>query len=509
MVAVLRDRPLRLEPRPDTPDLSAAALAPRPQAPPWGPIEPALTRPEVKPAVRATPARSAAAVGAWWGRRLLTSVKGALLGATTALMMAGAPLARAAPSGTIGPGPSEPARGAGRGGPRRPKALVFVGMNPGAEGEAKTLARWSATQVIFIGPGRVQDQVLVGGKAVDLATADGRATFARALALPEAAQAQLTALLAGADRWGRDELARLARVFAEAEHGDTTLERLVLSGHSLGPAVWGDDNGELSWRSLATLAQLFPQAARQVEDVAVAACYAGGESQVRQFQAIFPNLQTFWGYHGSAPGAASGSVWHLKRWEAQTRGSTDAHLDRRAVAHLRKGGNVATWTASRGYDNGAEPAALTSLRDSYARTLGVVDRYRTGELEMADPGAGPLRSHYENLQRLLQRGDLPAEERPPLEAEREEVIRLIYYRRVAGYFEAEHRATFDRAFEALGLERPDFAKLSRKDALAAIGQFELRAQHTPGAGPAVQEARALLVRGLRDMRPERIPQAWL
>lgn len=456
-----------------------------------GPLAPSLTRPTTPP-VRAVP-RAPAAMGAWWGQRLFGSVKGALLGAAAALLATGISTARAA---------GGEARGTR-------KELVFVGMNPGAEREANTLKGWSPTGVAFVGPARIQDHALVNGKLVDLAGAPGREAFARALGLSTEKQAKLTALLEKTDRWGRDELARLARVFAEGEHGDRVIERIVLSGHSLGTGIWGDDNGEISWANLAELAEVFPKAARQVEDLAVAACYAGGEAQAQRFKAIFPHLKTFWGYQGSAPGAASGSVWHLKRWEAQTRGPTDTKLDRKAVAGLRKGENVATWSASRGYDDGRAPAPLASLRANYQVTVGMVDRYRTGELEMANPGAGPLRRHYENLQRLLQRADLPAEERPQLDAERQEVIRLIYYRRVAGYFEAEHGATLDRAFESLGLERPDFAKLPRRDALVAITHFDLAAQSQTGLSPVVREAQALLVHGLRDMRAERIPQAWL
>ena len=53
---------------------------------------------------------------------------------------------------------------------------------------------------------------------------------------------------------------------------------------------------------------------------------------------------------------------------------------------------------------------------------------------------------------------------------------------------------------------PDFARLSRKDALGAINDFEqlARTKH----GPAVDKALELL-RGLRDLDRRVIPNEWV
>lgn len=439
--------------------------------------------------------KTPSALGRWWGRVVRGPVvKATLLGASSFLLTFGAPLAsprraNAAPSAA------------------KKREVVFLGFNPGAKHEATKLGEWAPEGVAFVGPARLQDRALVDGRLVDLSGEGGRAAFAERLDLPAEARAKLVHALEITDAGGRDEVARLARLFAEAERGDRVIERLVLSGHSLGAGLWGDDNGEMSWKALEALTQAFPKAARQVEDVLVAACYAGGRTQMNRFRAMFPRVKSLWGYAGSAPGAYSGSVWHMKRWERQTRGPGDDRLDRSEVAHLRKGDNVAIWTRGRGFDDGRTKRPLSQLRDDYARTRDLVPLFLSGAQQVRDPGRGPLREHYGNLQALLQRPELPEAERPPLEAEREMVIRLLYYGRVARYFEEAHAPALDRAYEALDRDRPDFSRLSREDALAEILALERAAAASDR--PEVAHAARLLTEGLRDLEPERIPSAWL
>lgn len=436
--------------------------------------------------------KTPSALGAWWGRFTeRPAVRAVVLGLSGFAMAIGGSLASAKPA------QAKPKR----------REIVMLGMNAGAKHEAKSLRKYAREGVALAGPSRLQDRALVDGRIVDLATDRGRAAFAASLGLPAPTRAAVTKLLANTEEWGKDEMARLVRLFAEAERGDRAIERMILSGHSLGTGVWGDDNGEIGWADLAALARTFPKAARQVEDLMVSACYAGGRTQANRLKAIFPRLKTLWGYHGSAPGAYSGAVWHLKAWEKQTRGAGEP--DRKGVAHLRKGKSVATWSETRGYDDGKPKAPLTRLRADYARTRDLVPLYVSGQRTMANPGRAPLREHYGNLQRLLQRPETPDAERADLETERDLVIRLIYYPLVAQRFTAHHAATVTSAYEDLGLEAPDFAQLSRKAALAAVQRFARAADQAETQTDDVREARALLTEGLRDLDPERIPSGWL
>lgn len=437
--------------------------------------------------------KSSAELGSWWGR-VATSrvVKAVMLGASGLLFSVGAQATTLRRAGTIQP-------------PNR--QIVFVGMNAGAQYESGKLKQWTKDGVALVSTAKVQDHVLVDGKLLDLSTAPGQEKLATSLGLDTVGTAHLLKAfdLTGAD--GRDEVAQLATLFAEAEHGERVIERLVLSGHSLGSELWGDDNGEISWKVLGAIAKAFPEAARQVEDVMVAACYAGGRTQMEEFKSIFPKAKSLWGYSGTAPGSASGSVWHMKRWEKQTRGEGDAKIDRGAVLHLRKGDNVAVWTESKGYDDGQVKAPMSRLRADYNRTRDITPLFLSGERQVEHTGRGPLREHYGNLQRLLQRTELPAAERAPLLEERKMVIRLIYYKRVSGYFAKTHKQTLSQAFEAVGLKAPDFAKLSRKAALQAIRTFEQAATHN--TDPQVKQAGSLLTEGLRDLSADKIPSAWL
>lgn len=436
--------------------------------------------------------KTPSSLGRWWGRvRATPVVKATLLGASSFLVAFGAQI------GTV-----NRAFGA------KPKAkVVFLGMNGGAKYEATNLGKWAPEGVTFIGPRKLQDRALVGGKLVDLATEDGRLAFARSLGLSGPATAQLQQTLAMTEDWGRDEMAQLARVFAEAERGERSIERLVLSGHSLGAGLWGDDNGEISWKALQSLCETFPSAARQVKDVMVAACYAGGRTQMERFKVMFPKVQSLWGYSGSAPGSASGSIWHMKRWEAQTRGQRAPTVNRASVQHLRKGENVAVWTEAKGYDNGQPKRPLAAQMSDYARTRDLVPLYLSGAKQMTNPGQGPLREHYNNLQSLLQNPELPEAERAPLNHERALVIRLIYYPRVATYFAETHGEAINRAYRLVDRPAPNWSQLSRAQALAEILAFQRASANAPE--PAVAQIEALLTEGLRDLSPERIPSAWL
>lgn len=279
-------------------------------------------------------------------------------GAARAILM-GASVGSVLPAmvGVVHAAPAEVARPQGR-------SIVMLGMNPGSRHEATELrATVGPDAVTFLGL-TAQDRITVNGATYDLATEAGRTGFVATLSLrPDTARA-LTEVLAKTSDKAKDEMAQLAQVFAQAEKGQRTLSRLLVSGHSLGSAVWGDDNGWVQFDGLAKLLLLFPRAAGQVEHLMFSACYTGGESNVAVIRQMFPNLKSLWAYDGSSPGSYSGAVPHIRRWEAGTRtGSTPT---RDAVRGIRKGEFVAVWTAARGYDNGSVVATpLVSDRNAY------------------------------------------------------------------------------------------------------------------------------------------------
>jgi hypothetical protein len=284
---------------------------------------------------------------------------------------------------------------------------------------------------------------------------------------------------------------------------------MVMSGHSVGSGVWGDGNGTLSYDDLAKLGAIFPRAVGQIEDLMIAACYNGSEQGMERLRAIFPNLKTLWAYDGSAPGSVSGAVPHIMRWERGTRGVSSDNLTRDAARNTRKGENVAVWTATRGYDNGQPPRPLEDVRADYNGSRAVVAEFERGDQVVVNPGEGALRDHYNNIQRLIGRRDLPPNERAALRTERDHVIRLIYYKNVSGLFQATHKATIDAGFRELGLGAPDFGTMSRKDALAKIAEFDAQVAARGDVSRTVRYLSTILHGGLVDLSPAHVPDGWI
>ncbi|MCA2981128.1 MAG: LysM peptidoglycan-binding domain-containing protein [Myxococcaceae bacterium] len=397
--------------------------------------------------------------------------------------------------------------------PRTNNDVVHFGVNEGASHEVSSL-RQRGVNVTSIKDGAVDDRITTrdanGTTATHkLDTAEGARSFALTLGLPAEQTAKVADVLQHAGGDIRDELAQLAQVWAQAERGGQMPSRMVLSGHSTGRSVWGDGNGSLEFGTLAKLADAMPRAARSVQDLHLSACYSGGQGLMEQYRSIFPNAKTIWAYTGSAPGAHSGATTHLSRWEQATRGDVGA-LDRALAERTRKGENVAVWSADRGYLDGRPPAPLAQVRDDVEAGRPTFERFSRGDEAVSNPGAGPLREHYNQIQRLLQHPDLPRADRPAIEVQRDAAIRLLYFtKHVAPRFQAAHAGTVSEGFGSLGLQAPDFSTLSRADAMRVVAAFEQKARSTSPLPSAAQRLLPLLTDGLRDLKAAQIPDSWI
>ena len=386
--------------------------------------------------------------------------------------------------------------------------ILHVGMNRGGLHEANQLRRIARGRVSGIQDTAVDDRVTLHGRTFDLTQRAEARAFARALGLPESQANRVGDIIHGASSDGRDELAQLAQAWAIGEAGGTIPSRLVLSGHSIGNSVWGDDNGSMRFSDIVALAQAMPAAAAQVEDLHLSACYCAGQANVTLFQSAFPNMQTAWLYEGSAPGAHSGATIHQRAWERATRGRV-SNLGIGVAGTSRKSQNVAVWSRVGGYQQ-PSTQTLAEARAAFAASSGVFDPYFRGDRAVSNPQTGELRDHYNNVQALLQRSDLPASERPGLEQQRDQTIRLLYYGHVRERFASEYRARLEAGYAALGQTTPDFARMSRADAMASIRSLrrDINARGT-GAPRAARQALDLLESGLRDLDPARVPQHWI
>lgn len=388
-------------------------------------------------------------------------------------------------------------------------SILYVGMNPNSTYEDRALKATGA-KVTAIHDAAVPDHVKgPDGTTYDLSTQEGAAAFAATFKLSEEQTAEVANAIYSAYDDARDEIGQIAQVWAAAERGEPMPSRLVLSGHSVGQGVWGEENGTLTLDSLGRLADVMPEAARQVEDLHIAGCYSGGAYAMERLRAIFPRVKTIWAYAGTAPAAGPGAAKHEQLWEQATRGSrTD--LDRAIAAHTAAGDHVAVWTVTRGYQDGHPVEDIASVRQDFDYWVSIFDQYFRGDEEMSSPQAGPLRDYYNALQALLQHPDLPADERPTLAARRDVTIRLIYYNATVRKQFAEHYAGAIReGFGALDLRVPDFASLSRGEALQWVDRF---AAALAAANPAPAAATALfpiLQNGLVQLEPTLIPDAWV
>jgi hypothetical protein len=414
------------------------------------------------------------------------------------------------PSGSATPTPP-PAPAAGWQ-PRSNNDVVLVGMNATSKHEVDSL-KGRGVNVTHVKDGAANDAITTGTGAAkkthDLKTKEGATAFALTLGLPAEQTAKIADVIQNAGDDARDEMAQIAQIWSTAEKGGQIPSRMVLSGHNVGSGTWGDDNGMLRFDDLGKLAEAMPKAARSVEDLHLSACYSGGEPLMQKYQGMFPNAKTIWAYTGSAPGSYSGATAHLSRWDTATRGTKES-LSLALAANTRKGENVAVWSKDAGYLDGSAPAPLAEVRDAVTGAESTFASFQSGAQKVADTQSGPLREYYNSVQRLLQHPELPASERAPLEARRDQTIRLIYYSKtVAPKFAEHHASAIREGFSAAGMTPPDFKTLSRADAMAQVKAFEEKLATMSPKPAAADRLLPLLTEGLRDLKPARIPEGWV
>jgi hypothetical protein len=120
----------------------------------------------------------------------------------------------------------------------------------------------------------------------------------------------------------RDELAQLAKLWGGVEHHVTTPPtRLILSGHSTGAGIYGEEHraDELPFVEIQALARAFPYASSKVEDLFISACNCAGQRDA--FKEVFPNLKTAEMYKGAGSSPTGpGAIRDINQWLAATIG---------------------------------------------------------------------------------------------------------------------------------------------------------------------------------------------
>ncbi len=392
----------------------------------------------------------------------------------------------------------------------RKNDVLFIGMNKYAQQEANTLTA-NGTKVSVIKDAKVDDTITVGTgkKAVtfDLKTDVGRKDFVKTLGLPAPQSAKIEDILKRAGSDTRDEFAQLAQAWAVGEKGGAVPGRLVLSGHSGGSSIYGDEsnftNGFFNRDLLTELAKTMPKAAAQVEDIALSACYCGGENTIMKWKEGFPNAKTMLAYADKSPSGSTetGSRAHLKAWDKATRGDVDS-LKPDTFKGLEKDKNVATWSVKNGYLTPGSKEKPEVVSKRIADFKPTYDSHFSGA--KVATSETELRAHYNDLQDLSSRPTTTPGDRAKLTEQIETTFRLMKYPKVKVNFQKAHGAEMKKAYEGLGLKAPDFSKLSRKDALAKVAEFEAAAAKQKPLSPAASQALAKLTKGLRDLTDQTV-----
>jgi hypothetical protein len=296
---------------------------------------------------------------------------------------------------------------------------------------------------------------------------------------------------------GRAVLARIALAWAPGEAGVSIPSRLVLSGHSSAGLLWGQ-HASFGYASLRALAEALPRAARQVEDVHISGCFTEREVQrSAEWVRAFPGLKTLWGYREYCPSTPTA---HLLDWESVTRGRASKIGESFMASHA----SATAWSVTGGIANASLPVA--ERRALVAEANGRFESYFDGTRRILHAHQPDADRDYAAYQMLAAAPDATPSERATASSRAAELLRLRFYeQRVRIEFAQSYGPAAGAALARLGLPPADFARLSRKDALALVALAVERAPAYPD--PATRRGLALLV-GLRDLRSDVITERF-
>jgi hypothetical protein len=385
-----------------------------------------------------------------------------------------------------------------------PSVTGYVGLNPAAGKEANQLRNATQQQVLVSLNNPEQEKKLEENPAVFDFVCDE-------LGISPLDDLErwdwATDVLLEADPNLREQLADMMRWFNQAERGDITLERLVLSGHSNGVEIWGDSAADaeskpgrmLVERDLGMIVKVFPTAAAQVQDIMFSACFS--IAAVELVVKMFPNLATCWSYTSYSPDIAGGSGQHMATWAATTEG--DSTLEK-----SDKRGSNALWTREKGYIVG-DPAAA-AVGPLYAE---VVAKYRSLAEPMyeglKDTPKSDLDSYYPKIQELSVHPGASVDQKQNALGAIDIVLRLRYWKVVREKFGKVYGSELQPAYDAVGVAPPDWSTLTRPGLKAHLEQVEKAVEAHEGQAAARDTFRRLLRGGLFELDKTIIPADWI
>lgn len=397
--------------------------------------------------------------------------------------------------------------------------IVYFGMNPDSRaGELGVLKNNAQGTVTGATGERQQDTATVNGQRVSLNDDTGLDTYMSQFPKLDAGkQSKLREWLKGSAGGSKDELAQLARIFYGAEIGGRLMKRMVMSGHSGGTTLYGHNadgsNQSISFTDLFPLADIFPMAVGQVEDLMLSACNTGWTDKLDTYRVIFPNLRSIWGYVGYSPAYGGGSERHITNWEKSSRGSVDqkkmdAAREKVAQGSGKNDKHVALWTRERGvaggtekttYETSSEEATYDSdvLRQTVdARIVQFFDpAYRDGNIDQQN-----LNELYSQLQALVgQHATALGGDLAHYQGILKKTLYLRHWSNITRFFMEGFGDKVRSGYQSVRAEVPAYSGMGRAQVLAKIAAYP---------GDKGGEAFKLLTQYLRDLDPAVIPDAW-
>ncbi|MBN1944331.1 MAG: DUF4157 domain-containing protein [Bradymonadales bacterium] len=388
-------------------------------------------------------------------------------------------------------------------------SVVYMGLNPDSRKyEMAHLTKVTGGKgVTGVTGSKEQDTTKVGSQQVDLTTEEGLEAYLNSLTgLDPGKKDKLKSFLERASEGSRDELSQWVQVLFLTETGKRLMKRVILSGHSGGWSISGENENEtyISFSQLGQLTSIFPIAHGQVEDLMLSACNTAQMSKLDQYRQMFPNLKSIWGYVGYSPKAPATNP-HIEKWEKGSRGKLDkGAMDKGRKQVAARGGkndpHVALWTrdnqGQESYDTASEEAGydFTTLKALVDNGMSAYNAaFEQGNIDQT-----ALNQLYTSLQNLV--GNFAyrlGAEQEKYEGIMKRTLYLRHWSKVSSKFMETFGTEITQAYGGAA-RTPKFATFSRSVTLTTIAAYP-----TPG-----DAAHKLLVDYLQNLDPSLIPDTW-
>lgn len=381
--------------------------------------------------------------------------------------------------------------------------ILYIGMNNYKPELARLKQVYKDKPVIItsVTVSREEKATKVNGGVFDLTTPDGAKSFANSMSTDPAKVSAIEKLIKGCSLDSeKDDLAHVIGVYVTCQNdGKDRMTRVVLSGHSTGSKIYNDDeirkvsDGEIRFEDLVTLAGLFPKAAGQTKHLFVMACFAGTEDNIKNFfLKAFPNLMTASAWVGMSP-TGFPAAEALEKW-AKTTDPSPTKLD-------KPGTDRSNWALGDYHTD--DPVDAVALMAELKTLEPKFNEYFEGKKVDPDGHSGFVFDYYRKARTAEQMtSEITGADHDYSKIHADQSFRIRFWPSMVSRFWKKNSDTISKAY---GPKVPTYGSMSRKDALAAIAQFDTEAK---GSASDIAVAKPMLI-GLKNLSPDVLSDTWV